>query len=73
MNKASLEELVRHGLNALRDTLQQDKELSTLNCSVGIVGTDQKFQIIEGDALQAYLDLLDAAQEDQGQAMETED
>ncbi|GBB88885.1 hypothetical protein RclHR1_01550019 [Rhizophagus clarus] len=74
--EASLEELVRHGLHALRDTLQQDKELSTLNCSIGIVGADQKFQIVEGDALQAYLNLLDtgAQEEDQGQApMETED
>ncbi|CAG8478500.1 7348_t:CDS:10 [Funneliformis caledonium] len=73
--EASLEELVRHGLHALRDTLQQDKELNNRNCSIGIVGADQNFQIIEGDALQAYLDLLDSGtQEDQGQApMETED
>jgi len=70
-----LEELVRHGLNALRDTLQQDKELNNLNCSIGIVGADKKFKIVEGDELQAYLDLLDSGdQEDQGQApMETED
>lgn len=27
-----------HGLNALRDTLQQDKELSTLNTSIATVG-----------------------------------
>ncbi|CAI2173764.1 5161_t:CDS:10 [Funneliformis geosporum] len=73
--EASLEELVRHGLHALRDTLQQDKELNNRNCSIGIVGADQKFQIIEGDALQDYLNLLDSdTQEDQGQApMETED
>lgn len=35
---ASLDELVMHGLRALRETLQQDKELSGLNTSVGIVG-----------------------------------
>lgn len=77
---ASLDELVRHGLHALRDTLQQDKELNTLNCSIGIVGVDHKFKIIEGDELQRYLDLLDnvdaedIAQEEQGQAapMDTE-
>jgi 20S proteasome subunit alpha 6 len=55
---ASLEELVRHGLQALRDTLQQDKELNIHNTSLGIVGEDQPFEIIEGDALQRYLDLL---------------
>ncbi|GAA5984464.1 hypothetical protein JCM5350_003370, partial [Sporobolomyces pararoseus] len=34
----SLEELIKHGLNALRDTLQQDKELTVENTSIGIVG-----------------------------------
>ncbi|ORE01810.1 N-terminal nucleophile aminohydrolase [Rhizopus microsporus var. microsporus] len=56
---ASLEELVRHGLQALRDTLQQDKELNIHNTSLGIVGENRSFEIIEGDALQNYLDLLD--------------
>lgn len=55
---ASLEELVRHGLQALRDTLQQDKELNINNTSLGIVGEDKEFEIVEGDALQHYLDLL---------------
>jgi 20S proteasome subunit alpha 6 len=53
-----LEELVRHGLQALRDTLQQDKELNIHNTSLGIVGDGHAFEIIEGDALQRYLDLL---------------
>lgn len=35
---SSLDELIMHGLNALRDTLQQDKELSTLNTSIATVG-----------------------------------
>jgi len=56
--EASLEELVRHGLCALRDTLQQDKDLNTFNCSVGVVGVDQKFEVIEEERLQGYLDLL---------------
>lgn len=34
----SLDDLIMHGLNALRDTLQQDKELSTLNTSIATVG-----------------------------------
>jgi len=33
-----LDTLIRHGLHALRDTLQQDKELTTLNTSIGVVG-----------------------------------
>ncbi|KAI7902620.1 nucleophile aminohydrolase [Cokeromyces recurvatus] len=55
---ASLDELVRHGLQALRDTLQQDKDLNIHNTSLGIVGEDHPFEIIEGEALQKYLDLL---------------
>ena len=35
---ATLEELVEHGLQALRETLQQDKELTINNTSLGIVG-----------------------------------
>jgi 20S proteasome subunit alpha 6 len=29
-----LDSLIKHGLNALRDTLQQDKELTTQNTSI---------------------------------------
>jgi 20S proteasome subunit alpha 6 len=53
-----LEELVRHGLQALRDTLQQDKDLNIHNTSLGIVGEGHPFEIVEGEALQTYLDLL---------------
>ena len=35
---ASLEELIVHGLHALRETLQQDKELTVLNTTIGIIG-----------------------------------
>ncbi|GAA6022434.1 hypothetical protein JCM11491_005504 [Sporobolomyces phaffii] len=38
---ASLDDLIRHGLHALRDTLQQDKELTVENTSIGIVGLGQ--------------------------------
>ncbi|RUP45500.1 hypothetical protein BC936DRAFT_148086 [Jimgerdemannia flammicorona] len=56
--EASLDQLVKHGLYALRDTLQQDKELNIHNTSIGIVGKDQQFTIIEGEELQRYLGLL---------------
>lgn len=55
---ASLEDLVKHGLQALRDTLQQDSELTTENTSIGIVGKDKEFEIIEGEDLKRYLDLI---------------
>ncbi|KAJ3067714.1 hypothetical protein HDU98_009074 [Podochytrium sp. JEL0797] len=57
---AELDALVVHGLRALRDTLQQDKELSVGNCSVGYVGKDQVWTVVEGEPLQRFLDLLNA-------------
>lgn len=33
-----MDELIQHGLHALRETLQQDKELTFNNTSIGIVG-----------------------------------
>ena len=55
--------LIKHGLYALRETIQNDKELNTLNTSIGIVGKDQSFTVIEGDDLQKYLDMLEARPE----------
>ncbi|GAA5915201.1 hypothetical protein JCM6882_001135 [Rhodosporidiobolus microsporus] len=104
--------LIKHGLHALRDTLQQDKELTIHNTSIGIVGvsppsstttsttaapasTDaeapaaavlgsqpsaastkgakgdfDKFRIVEGEDLQAYLDSMDP-KDDEGEARPT--
>ena len=56
---ATLDELVKHGLTALRDTLQQNTELTMLNCSISIMGQDQPFTLLEGPALERYLNLLD--------------
>jgi len=60
-----LEELVKHGLHALRETLQQDKELNVNNTSIGIIGpksdAEEKatpggsFRILESDAVQPFL------------------
>lgn len=65
---ATLEELIQHGLHALRETLQQDKELNTFNTSIGIcgsgsalegpVGPGGAFRILEGESLQPFLDSM---------------
>ncbi|KAF9569393.1 20S proteasome subunit [Agrocybe pediades] len=62
---ASLEDLIKHGLHALRETLQQDKELNVNNTSIGIIGpksdAEEKptpggsFRILENDAVQPFL------------------
>ncbi|KAF8639709.1 hypothetical protein AX17_000971 [Amanita inopinata Kibby_2008] len=61
----SLEELITHGLHALRETLQQDKELNVNNTSIGILGSASvheksvpkggSFRILEGDSIEPFL------------------
>ncbi|GJE84739.1 20S proteasome subunit [Phanerochaete sordida] len=61
----NLEELIRHGLHALRETLQQDKELTIHNTSIGIIGPagehekavppEGPFRILEGEPIDVYL------------------
>jgi len=65
----SLEELIRHGLHALRETLQQDKDLSIKNTSIGIIGPPGKhekgispagnFRILDGESVDVYLETME--------------
>jgi len=58
--RASLDDLIKHGLTALNETIQSSSEgLNIKNCSVAIVGENQAFQIVEGISLQPYLANLD--------------
>ncbi|KAK0468016.1 20S proteasome subunit [Desarmillaria tabescens] len=60
-----LDELIRHGLHALRETLQQDKELNINNTSIGIVGPASPnetgvsptgaFRILEGEKVDVFI------------------
>jgi len=66
---ASLEDLIKEGLTALSETISSSDEigLTLKNTSVGIVGKDQKFELLEGAQLQPYLEGL----QKEGQSMET--
>jgi len=67
----SLDELIKHCLIALRETLQSSSDgLNIKNCSIGIVGENHNFEIIEGQKLQPYLDSIDEIQS--ASKMETE-
>lgn len=57
----SADELIRYGLYALRESLPSGLELSPSNCSVGIVGRDCPFSILEGDQLVPHLQSLEPA------------
>ena len=72
-----LNDLIRHGLHALRETLQQDKELTINNTSIGILGpagpheqsgesTVGDFRILEGEPIQVYLDTMLSKEEAMG-------
>ncbi|KAI0029539.1 20S proteasome subunit [Vararia minispora EC-137] len=59
-----LTDLIRHGLHALRETLQQDKELTINNTSIGIIGpaasseapgSGESFRILEGEPISGFL------------------
>jgi len=64
----SLEDLIRHGLHALRETLQQDKELTVKNTTIGVVGpagvheigvtAQGSFRIREDDSIKIYLESM---------------
>lgn len=63
---ASREELVLHGLRALRDSLAQDKELTTANVSLAIVGKNEKFKLYDGDEVADWLEKLGSTQSSRG-------
>ncbi|KAK0415702.1 hypothetical protein QR680_012071 [Steinernema hermaphroditum] len=53
---ASLGELIEHALLALRDTLPNEQNLSMKNTSIGVVGKDMPFRIMEEEEVQPHLD-----------------
>lgn len=57
---ASPEELLVHGLRALRESLAGDAQLNIENCAAGIVSADEKFKTIEGDELANLIELVKA-------------
>lgn len=56
---ASLEELIKHGLRALRDTLPNEVDLSTKNVSIGLVGENQPFKVLEEEEMGQYLAMIE--------------
>eukprot|EP00607_Mallomonas_marina_P000194 CAMPEP_0182427408 /NCGR_PEP_ID=MMETSP1167-20130531/17150_1 /TAXON_ID=2988 /ORGANISM="Mallomonas Sp, Strain CCMP3275" /LENGTH=250 /DNA_ID=CAMNT_0024609619 /DNA_START=101 /DNA_END=852 /DNA_ORIENTATION=- len=65
----SAEELVKHALKALGASLSGEMELESKSVSLAIVGVDREFEIIEGERLQKYLDMVEVEGETE---METE-
>lgn len=53
----NVDALINHTLQALSASLQEG-ELTTENCTIGVVGLDMQFTLIEGEALNPYLAAL---------------
>lgn len=69
--EASKDDLIVHALQALLGCVSGDDELTKENGSVAVVGKDDQLLLLEGDALQPYLDRLelkggDAEEEKEG-------
>jgi len=60
--EASRDDMIVHALQALVGCVTGDAELTKANASIGIVGVDEKFTLLEGDALQPFLDRLEIKQ-----------
>jgi len=53
---SSREELIKHALRALKDSLSQDKELTVDNTSLGVGGMGENFQMYEGQDIASWLE-----------------
>jgi 20S proteasome subunit alpha 6 len=72
---SSREELIKHALRALKESLSQDKELTVDNTSIGIGGIDENFALYEGQDIAEWLDATFENREggdEGGDAMETD-
>ncbi|PKY06860.1 N-terminal nucleophile aminohydrolase [Aspergillus campestris IBT 28561] len=78
IESSSRDELITHGLRALKETLSQDKELTVDNTSVGVVGLAgegakgkiESFKLYEGQQLLPLLETVE--QQDSGETKEGE-
>ncbi|EDN04549.1 proteasome subunit alpha [Histoplasma capsulatum] len=85
-NDCGREELIQHGLRALKESLSQDKELTVDNTTVGIVGTGtgvgkgkvEAFRLYEGLEVSGFLESANTdgqqaeAEGAEGQSMEVD-
>jgi 20S proteasome subunit alpha 6 len=73
------EELVVHGLKALKESLAQDKELTVENCSIGVVGVKgegmksiEGFKLFDGQEVKQWVDLVAEDKESAEEGMEVD-
>merc|ERR1712130_318525 len=55
LKECDLDELVKHGLRALRDTLPNEVDLTNKNVSIAVVGKDTPFTIHDDSSVDPFL------------------
>jgi len=58
-SQCSKEELIKHGLEALKGTLPNEDLLTSSNISIGVVGKGENFHILDDKENQAYVDAIE--------------
>ena len=69
---SSREELIKHALRALKDSLSQDKELTVENTSIGVGGVEENFKLYEGQEIANYLETTFENRPEGGEGMEVD-
>lgn len=57
--ESSYEEIISHGLSALRECLPNEQELNTKNCTIAVVGKDKPLTLLDNDDVAPFLALID--------------
>ena len=75
---SSREQLIKHGLHALKESLAQDKELTVENTSVGVVGVGadgkiENFKLFDGQPVKDLLDMVAEGAAEEAPAAESMD
>lgn len=58
-SQCTKEELIKHGLEALKGTLPNEDLLTSSNISIGVVGKGENFHILDDKENQAYVDAIE--------------
>jgi len=66
--EADLEELVRHALVALRESVEKKAPLTAENASVAVVGEGKALEIFDGEAMTGFLTAAQPPEEEAGGA-----
>lgn len=64
----TLDELIHHGLRALRDTLPNEVDLNTKNVSISVVGETTEFKILNEEETGVYLSAIEGEERRGGTA-----